>query len=356
MTSTTARGALRAAICTGLIIGSVLASNQVSAGTIAMTRQDTPVAFPAYRFDTAGNPLGTSGPQGGSNIIQDVAYDAVTGDLWALIVDANNASGTTIANLSQNTSFSAGQSVFFDRGANIAAHGGTITMTRQDVGAVSGSLPAYRYDSAGNSLGTIGPQRDSNFIQDITYDAVTGDLWALIVDANNAAATAVTNLTQNTSFLAGQSVFSDRGANIAVHNGAATITRQDLGAISGSLPAYQYDSSGSFLGTIGPQGDANFIQDIAFDGGTGDLWALIVDGNNASGTTITNLTQGTGFLAGQSVFADRGANITVFSSGTAVPAPATLLLLCAGLLGLGLTKRSMIGRPGNSRPNGPKGS
>ena len=91
-----------------------------------------------------------------------------------------------------------------------------------------------------------------------------------------------------------------------VDAGVITITRQDTGIISGSIPAYQYDLDGNFLGTIGPQGNSSFIQDIAYDPSTGDLWALIADPNDAAGATIANLTQGTSFLSGQSVFVDRG--------------------------------------------------
>ena len=309
--------------CFVSVFFNMLISWSVSGSIISITRQDVGItsgSLPAYQYDSAGNFIGTIGPQGDTNFIQDIAIDPLTGDLWALIADPNNSSATTIANLTQNTSFAAGQSVFVDRGANIAVYNGFATITRQDLGVISGSLPAYQYDSAGNFIGTIGPQRDTNFIQDIANDPLTGDLWALIADPNNSSATTIANLTQNTSFAAGQSVFVDRGANIAVYNGFATITRQDLGVISGSLPAYQYDSAGNFIGTIGPQRDTNFIQDIANDPLTGDLWALIADPNNSSATTIANLTQNTSFAAGQSVFVDRGANIT-YKSSSGGPAP-----------------------------------
>ena len=122
-----------------------------------------------------------------------------------------------------------------------------------------------------------------------------------------------------------------------------TITRQDTGNISGSLPAYQYDSAGNLLGTIGPQGNSSFIQDIAYDVATGDLWALITDANNAAAATIANLTQNTSFAAGVNVTFDRGANIAVYSAGggpAPIPEPTVLLLMSLGLACLGFARRS----------------
>ena len=219
--------------------------------------------------------------------------------------------------------------------ASCPANASMITITLQDTGNISGSLSARQYDSFGNFSGNIGPQGDSSFIQDITYDNITGDLWALITDANTSAAT-IANLTQNTSFAAGVNVTFDHGANIDVYNGAATITLQDTGNISGSLSARQYDSFGNFSGNIGPQGDSSFIQDITYDNITGDLWALITDANT-SAATIANLTQNTSFAAGVNVTFDHGANIDFFSSeGTVpVPVPSTLTLMGLGLAGLG---------------------
>jgi len=203
----------------------------------------------------------------------------------------------------------------------------SIAITRQDTGNIFGSLPAYQYDGAGNLLGPIGPQGNSSFIQDIAYDSATGDLWALITNPNDASAATIANLTQNTSFAAGVDVFANKGGNIAVFNGAlAAITRQDTGNIFGSLPAYQYDSAGNLLGPIGPQGDSSFIQDIAYDSATGDLWALIANANDASAATIANLTQNTSFAAGVDVFANKGGNIAVFSPGVVIPEPTSVIV------------------------------
>ena len=130
----------------------------------------------------------------------------------------------------------------------------------------------------------------------------------------------------NTSFcisLTLGSILASSPANASV---SIAITRQDTGNIFGSLPAYQYDSAGNLLGPIGPQGNSSFIQDIAYDSATGDLWALITNPNDASAATIANLTQNTSFAAGVDVFANKGGNIAVFSPGVVIPEPTSVIV------------------------------
>ncbi|UCE86982.1 MAG: PEP-CTERM sorting domain-containing protein [Deltaproteobacteria bacterium] len=186
-----------------------------------------------------------------------------------------------------------------------------IAITRQDTPTISGALPAYLFDVAGASLGTLGPPDAVSRIQDIAY-APTGDLYALI-DGN--AGDVVYNLTTGASFPTGVSVTFNGGGDIAIHGGVIAITRQDSQAISGALPVYLYDYAGTSLGTLGPPDTVSRIQDIAYDPATGDLYALI-DGN--AGDVVYNLTTGASFPTGVSVTLNGGGNIAIYGGMIAI--------------------------------------
>lgn len=319
------------------------------AGVVAVNLRDGGSATePIYLYDTNGGATQSnfgSRTTGGNMEIESVAYDAVTGILYALhrsdavptqaAVTGWDPAGNLISSINLAGDLAA-EGFLSGAGADLAVHGGTIAVNLRD--GSSEAQPVYLYDANGATTQSNFASRTTGGnmeIESVAFDARTGILYALHrsdIVATQAAVTgwdAAGNVVSNVNLagdLAAAGFLAGVGADLTVNDGTIAVNLRD--GSSETQPVYLYDANGA-------TSQSNFasrttggnmeIESVAFDAGTGILYALhrsddvstqaAITGWDPDGVVVNSIALA-GDLAAAGFLSGAGADLAVY---TAIP-------------------------------------